>query len=390
MVVFLFAAITSIYSQEEETANNLKYSVPFLTIAPESRGGALGDAGVATSPDVNSLHWNPAKYAFIEKDMGVAVSYTPWLKNLADDIQLAYLSGYKRLDKEQVISGSLLYFSLGQITFRNKFGDFYGQHLPNEFAIDLAYSRKFGPNFSGGVAFRYIRSDITGAGSYGGTEYKAGNSVAGDVSIYYRKPGIDIQEKEMDLALGLNIRNIGSKISYTTVKENFIPTMMKLGGSVDFHLDQHNSLMFTTDLSKLLVPTPPEYELDEDGNRVTDENGNPVIEDGMDPNVSVPQGMMQSFYDAPGGLEEELHEIKYSFGMEYWYQNVFAVRAGYFHEHQNKGNRQYFTMGVGLKLNIFQADLSYLVPRYQNHPLANTVRFTLGLDFAALEKENDK
>lgn len=355
--------------------NTLDYSVPFLTIAPDSRAGAMGDAGVATSPDVNSMHWNPAKYAFIDKDMGVAVSYTPWLRDLVDDIHLAYLTGYQRLDDEQVIAGSLLYFSLGEIIFRDQFGEFYGQHIPNEFAIDAAYSRKFGERFSGGIAFRYIRSDIAG----GSEEYTAGNSVAGDVAVYYTHKGIDVQDKTMDFAAGLNIRNIGAKISYTENRKNFIPTNLKLGASANFHLDEYNSLMLTTDLNKLLVPTPPIY--------AEDENGDREIISGRDPNVSVTQGMLQSFYDAPGGLEEELHEIKYSVGMEYWYQDVFAIRTGYFHEHQSKGNRKYFTMGLGLKLNVFQADFSYLIPRYQNNPLANTVRFTLVLDFGALEDE---
>lgn len=397
VLFLLFLGITSAFTQSGNenldidelvgAENTIKYSVPFLTIAPDSRAGAMGDAGVATSADVNSLHWNPAKYAFIDKNMGLSLSYTPWLKNLVDDIHLAYLTGYKRLDRQQVISGSLLYFSLGDIIFRNRFGDYEGQHTPNEFAIDAAYSRRFGERFSGGIAFRYIRSDITGGAYIGDSESKAGNSVAADVSMYYHNSGIPFQDKEMDFSFGLNIRNIGSKISYTTVKENFIPTTLKLGTAFNFHLDEYNSLMFTTDLNKLLVPTPPAYRVDSLGNPVTDENGDRIILSGMNPNVSVPQGMMQSFYDAPGGVEEELHEIKYSFGLEYWYQDVFAVRTGYFHEHQTKGNRKYFTMGMGLKLNVFQADFAYLIPRYQNHPLANTVRFTLVLDFAALNKE---
>ena len=398
LVLFLFiTGLSTAFSQSGNEAinidelagaeNTIKYSVPFLTIAPDSRAGAVGDAGVATSPDVNSLHWNPSKYAFIEKDMGLSVSYTPWLKNLVDDIHLAYLTGYQRLDREQVISGSLLYFSLGNIIFRNEFGDYEGQHTPNEFAIDAAYSRRFGERFSGGIAFRYIRSDITGGAYIGGTESKAGNSVAADVSMYYRNPGIQIQDKTMDFSFGLNIRNIGSKISYTTVKENFIPTTLKMGTAFNFHLDEYNSLMFTTDLNKLLVPTPPAYKVDSIGDPVTDDNGDRIILSGMDPQVSVPQGMLQSFYDAPGGIKEELHEIKYSVGLEYWYQDVFAVRTGYFHEHQTKGNRKYFTVGMGVKLNVFQADFAYLIPRYQNHPLANTIRFTLILDFDALNQE---
>ncbi len=367
--------------------NTIRYSVPFLTIAPDSRAGGMGDAGVATSPDVNSLHWNPSKYAFIQKDMGLSVSYTPWLNNLVDDIHLAYLTGYNRLDREQVISGSLLYFSLGDIIFRDQFGEYRGQHTPNEFALDAAYSRKFGERFSGGIAFRYIRSDITGGAYIGGSESKAGNAVAADVSMYYYNPGIQLDDKVMDFSFGLNIRNIGSKISYTTIKKNFIPTTLKLGAAFDFQLDQYNSVMFTTDLNKLLVPTPPAYLTDSSGAVIEDENGDRIILSGKDPQVSVPQGMLQSFYDAPGGFKEELHEIKYSVGLEYWYQDVFAVRSGYFHEHQTKGNRKYFTVGVGLKLNVFKADFAYLIPRYLNHPLANTMRFSLILDFAALKKE---
>jgi hypothetical protein len=364
-------------SQLAGAENAIEISVPFLTIAPDSRAGAMGDAGVATSPDINSLHWNPAKYAFIEKDMGMAISYTPWLRELVGDIYLAYLVGYKRLDKQQTISGSLLYFSLGDITFTDEFGSYSGTHQPNEFAITSAYSRKFGEKVSGSIGFRYIRSDLTGGGYIGDTESKAGHAVAADVSMYYHEENLSIDDQMFDLAFGLNIRNIGNKISYTTVEDNFIPTNLKLGGAVNFHLDEYNSLMFTTDLNKLLVPTPP----------VRDSAGN--VEYGIENNVSVPQGMMQSFYDAPGGFEEEMNEIKYSVGLEYLYQNTFAVRTGYFHEHQNKGNRKYFTVGIGLELNVVNLDFSYLIPRFQNHPLANTIRFTLALDFDALKKQQN-
>ncbi len=362
-------------SQLAGAENAIEISVPFLTIAPDSRAGAMGDVGVATSPDINSLHWNPSKYAFIEKDMGMAVSYTPWLRELVGDIYLAYLVGYKRLDKQQTISGSLLYFSLGDITFTDEFGAYSGTHQPNEFAITSAYSRKFGEKVSGAIAFRYIRSDLTGGGYIGDTESKAGHAVAADVSMYYHEKNLSIDDQLLDLAFGLNIRNIGNKISYTTVEDNFIPTNLKVGGSVNFHLDEYNSLMFTTDLNKLLVPTPP----------VRDSAGN--VQYGIENNVSVPQGMMQSFYDAPGGFQEEFNEIKYSAGLEYLYQNTFAVRTGYFHEHQNKGNRKYFTVGIGLELNVVNLDFSYLIPRFQNHPLANTIRFTLALDFDALKKQ---
>lgn len=390
LVLFIFTAFKYASAQGDISPsqlagaeNTIRISVPFLTIAPDSRAGAMGDVGVATTPDVNSLRWNPAKYAFVENDMGMAVSYTPWLRNLVDDIYLAHLIGYKRLDKNQVVSGSLLYFSLGNITFRDEFGEYNGQHTPNEFAIDAAYSRMFGENVSGSIAFRYIRSDLTGGGYVNGSESKAGQSVSADVSAYYQKENLSLEDKTFDLAFGLNIRNIGSKISYTTVEDSFIPTTLKLGAAMNFHLDQYNSLMFTTDLNKLLVPTPPVDTINDDGDR--------VIIAGMDDNVSVPQGMIQSFYDAPGGLEEELNEIRYSFGLEYLYQNTFAIRSGYFHEHQNKGNRKYFTIGIGLKLNVVNLDFAYLIPRYQNHPLANTIRFTLSLDFDELQqsrKEN--
>ena len=384
LLVFLFLVTGfGVYAQDDDyqttgaelTNNVLDYSVPFLTIAPDSRAGAMGDAGVATSPDDNSLHWNPAKYAFIDHDMSVSVSYTPWLRNLVSDIDLGYLSGHYRLDKEQVISGSLLYFSLGEIIFRDNNNNYAGQHTPNEFSIDAAYSRKFGDHFSGGVAFRYIRSDLTGGTFTGGTETTAGNAVAADVSMFYQEKGLEISDTEFDLRFGMNIRNIGSKISYTNERKNFIPTNLKIGTSVDFKLDEYNSLMLTADVNKLLVPTPPLR------------NDNDSIIAGMDPDVSVPQGMIQSFYDAPGGMEEELHELKYSLGMEYWYQDAFAVRTGYFHEHQTKGNRKYFTVGVGLKLNVFRADFAYLIPQYQNNPLANTMRFTIALDFEALKKQ---
>ena len=366
------------YGQDDETTttgaeltNNVeRYSAKFLTIAPDSRAGAMGDAGVATSADGNSLHWNPSKFAFIENDMSISVSYTPWLRNLVSDIDLGYLSGHYRLDEEQVISASLFYFSLGEIIFKDRDGYFAGQHSPNEFSLDAAYARKFGEHFSGGIAFRYIRSDLTGGINSSALNGKtsAGNAVAADVSMFYQNKGLEINDNEFDLRFGMNIQNVGSKISYRSNRKNFIPTNLKLGGSIDFKLDEYNSLMFTMDLNKLLVPTP-----------------NP--NDTTDNEVSVPQAMVQSFYDAPGGLEEELNEIRYSTGIEYWYQDAFAIRGGYFHEHQTKGNRKYFTVGLGLKLNVFRADFSYLIPRYQNNPLANTMRFTIALDFEALREK---
>lgn len=359
--------------------NTIQSVVPFLTIAPDSRAGAMGDVGVATSPDINSLHWNPAKFAFIEGDGGLGLSYSPWLRNLVPDINLAYLTAYKRIDDKQVISGSLLYFSLGNITFTDIFGNTMRNFNPNEFAINLSYSRKFSENISGALTFKYIYSNLTGGTHVGGTETKPGTSIATDLGTYYQKE-LTVLDKVSVLRLGLNISDIGSKMSYTDDQDpDFIPINMRLGGSLEFELDQYNSITLALDLNKMLVPTPPVY----------DSAGINIIY-GMDPNVSVPVGMFQSFYDAPGGFKEEMREITYSLGLEYWYSGQFAVRAGYFHENETKGNRQFFTAGLGLRLNVFSLDFAYLVPTAQNHPLARTLRFSLSFDFDTFRKLNKK
>ncbi|MDA3953300.1 MAG: type IX secretion system outer membrane channel protein PorV [Bacteroidales bacterium] len=366
LIFFSFNIIGQIDTEDLAGSNNpLEYSASFLTIAPDSRAGAMGDVGAATSADYSSMHWNPAKYAFIESDMGLAVSYTPWLRNLVNDINLGYLSYYKRLDKKQTVAVSLLYFDLGDIQFTNEIGESSGQHSPYELSFDMTYARAFSEKISGGIAFRYIRSDITGGTEVAGAETKAGNAVAADVSMYYLNDKLKFRDYNYTLSFGINISNIGSKISYTDVQKDFIPTNLKIGTAIKYDIDEYNSLTLAFDVNKFLVPTPDSTEND----------------------ISVPEGMLQSFYDAPGGWEEELHEIKYSVGAEYWYANQFAVRGGYFHEHELKGNRKYFTVGVGLKLNVFTIDFSYLVPVKQNNPLANTMRFTLGLDFQALRMQ---
>lgn len=382
--------LTSIFTQEMQgqittgelsgALNSIQSAVPFLTIAPDSRAGAMGDAGVATSPDISSQHWNPAKYPFIEGSGGVAISYSPWLRKLVNDINLAYLVGYKKLPDNQVISASLRYFSLGNIVFTNIFGTPDGRQFnPNEFALDAAYSRLLTDHFAGGLAFRFIRSDLTGGGYAGDTETKPGVSFAADLSFYYTNE-ISLSDKDAILSFGTNISNMGTKISYSeSTEKSFIPINFRLGGCLDTELDPYNRIAVTLDVNKLLVPTPPLYGEDTLSN---------VIIAGKDPNVSVPMGMLQSFYDAPGFngsvLKDELHEIMYSIGTEYWYRNQFAIRAGYFYEYADKGNRKFFTMGIGLKLNVFELDFSYLVPQAQNNPLANTLRFTLGLDFDKL------
>lgn len=351
--------------------NALDYSVPFLTIATDSRAGAMGDVGAATSPDYNSLHWNPAKYAFIESNMGFALSYTPWLSKLVDDINLYNLAFYKRIDNKQTVAATMQYFDLGSIQFTSISGDNIGKHNPYELSVDVAYSRALSESFSAGIAFRYIRSDITGGVATESGETKPGNAVAADVSFYYVNDDVKVMDRDHVWSAGINISNIGTKISYTDIQKDFIPTNLKIGTAFKMNIDDYNSLTLALDLNKLLIPTPP-VERDS-------------VFIGYDSDVSVIEGMIQSFYDAPDGWSEELNEIKYSVGAEYWYANQFAVRAGYFHEHQNKGNRKYFTAGAGVKLNVFTIDFSYLLPVKQNNPLEGTMRFTIGLDFQALK-----
>lgn len=373
----------------QDYTNTITTAVPFLMIAPDARSGALGDAGVASTPDVFSQHWNPAKYAFIKKDMGASVSYSPWLKKLVDDINLAYLTFYKKLGKNDAISASLLYFSLGEIQFTNQIGQSIGTFTPSEYAIDVAYSSKLADKLSGSIGFRYIYSNLTGNIFIGGSETNAGNSVAGDVSVFYQNP-MKFQGNDANLALGLNISNIGAKISYSeTTEKDFIPTNMRLGACFTTELEGYNSLSFMVDVNKLLVPTPPIYKLnDSTGMPEYGADGKPIIAYGKDPNVGVVSGMFGSFSDAPGGFSEELKEFTISAGVEYWYDKQFALRAGYFYENPGKGNRKYFTLGLGFRLNVFGIDFAYLVPMEQNHPLENTLRFSLLFDFEAFNQLN--
>jgi len=360
--------------------NTITTAVPFLLIAPDSRSGAMGDVGAATEPDVNSMHWNTAKYAFIEKDMAVSLTYTPWLRKLINDINLAYLTAYKKISKKQTVSASLLYFSLGDITFTDDNAQTLGQFSPNEFALDVAYSRLFGNKISGGIAFRYIRSDLTNGQnvtSVGQTH--AGNAYAADVSAYYRDDKIKIDGRNAILGIGLVFSNIGSKISYSDNSDkDFIPANMRFGLSLKMDLDNYNTIAIAGDVNKLLVPTPPVY----------DSTGTRVIA-GKTNDVSVSTGIFQSFNDAPGGSQEELNELSYSVGLEYWYAKQFAIRGGYFYEHPTKGNRQYFTLGLGLKMNVFGIDFAYLIPTKQNNPLENTLRFTLSFDLGNKEAKKE-
>lgn len=359
------------------TLNAIQTTVPFLTIAPDSRAGAMGDLGVATTPDVNSQHWNAAKYPFINGKVGASISYTPWLRSLVNDINLLYLTGFYRFDDKQVVSASLRYFSLGEVIFRDMEGVLVGNYNPNEFSVDAGYSRLFTDYFSGALSMRFIRSDITGGGSIAGQQYNAGYSFAADLGFYYQHP-MDIGRNSGEFAWGVNFSNLGTKISYTEGSDKqFIPANMRIGARYSLDLDEYNSLTASIDLNKLLVPTPPIYYLDS-----SDVNGNPIVQYGKKNPSSLPLSWIQSFYDAPNGFSEEMSEIMISTGLEYWYRKQFAIRAGYFNESQNKGNRKYFACGIGMKLNVFFIDFSYLISTSgRSNPLANTMRFTLGLNF---------
>lgn len=364
-----------------EELNTITTAVPFLIISPDAKAGGMGDVGVASAPDAMSMHWNPAKYAFVDDYTGFAVCYTPWLKSLIPDIDLSYLSGYFKGEDNQAFAFALRYFTLGEIKFTDNSGNSLGSFNPNELALSSAYSRKLSDNMSTAIALRYIYSNLTGGQQVGTLPTEAGQSIAGDISAFYMKP-IRIGSQNADLSIGLNISNIGSKIAYTeTTIRDFIPTNMRFGSAVTTAIDDYNKISFEVDFNKLLVPTPPQY--DSDGEIIA----------GMNPDVSVVSGIFQSFRDAPGGVKEEFREIIYSLGTEYWYDEQFAVRAGYFHEAPTKGDRQFFSLGAGLRYNVFGLDFSYLIPVRSRdeagavNPLSNTLRFALTFDFGALKEQ---
>lgn len=364
--------------------NVITTAVPFLSIAPDARGGAMGDCGAATEADVYSMHYNPAKYVYLENKMSVGLGYSPWLRNLVTDMNLAYLAfGYKFNDRS-ALGATLRYFSAGEINFRDENNYDLGTYSPNEWAADVAYSRMLGDYLSAAVAGRFVYSNLTqGQGDYS----SVGWSVAADVSVYYKRPVEWFSDMDADFAWGAAITNIGSKVSYnnSSVRKDFIPTNLRVGANLKLELDEYNSLAFVVDLNKLMVPTPP----------VKDPNTGNIIH-GYENNVGVVSGMIQSFYDAPGYafnqdnqlvktgvFYEELCEITEGLGIEYWYNNLFAVRGGFFNETAMKGNRKYVTLGAALKYSVFGLDISYLIPlsnKVGSNPLENTLRFNLTYD----------
>jgi hypothetical protein len=369
--------------------NTITTAVPFLLIAPDSKQGGMGEVGAATPADGNSIHWNVAKMAFAEKKGGAAISVTPWLKQLVPDIYLYYVSGYGKISKTQAIGASLRYFSLGNITFTDIVGNTTGQFRPNEFALDLAYSQKLSETFSAGMSMRYIRSNLTGNYTLSnGQATRPGQSAAVDVGLYYQSKKIEINGKKSIASGGLVFSNIGSKVSYS-VKKDFIPMNLRLGGGLKTIIDDYNTFGVYADMNKLLVPTQPVYlQKVGGGDSINFSTNEKIILAGKDPNVGISKGIIQSFNDAPGGMKEELKEINFSVGFEYWYAKTFAVRAGYFNESKTKGNRKYFTAGIGLRYNVFGIDMAYLIPITQRNPLQNTLRFTLSFDFDAFKDQN--
>ncbi len=378
----LFAQKTS---SDVQMFNPVMTGVTSLTIAPDSRAGAMGDVGAATDPDVNSQYWNPAKYPFAISPAGFSLAYTPWLRQLVSDIDLANLVGYYRIGDYQAISGSLTYFSLG---------DVYADNIvirPYEMALDFAYSRMLSETFSASVGLRYIVSDL----NYNFDEdTSVGQAFAADIAFFYTNY-VMLGRRECMLNLGLNASNIGSKISYDGGNTNqFIPTNLRLGTSLVIPVDEYNTFTLSADINKLMVPTKPSYRqfLNEEMGGIEDDSYSYASEyqswlDASGYNeISPISGIFQSFADAPGGLREELQEIYWGAGVEYAYNNQFFLRGGYHYENEYKGNRKYFTLGTGFKMSVFSLDAAYLISMSQSNPLDQTLRFTLSFDMDGIKE----
>lgn len=353
------------------TTNFVTTAVPFLRISPDARAGAMGDVGIATSTDPNAQYWNVAKIPFSDKNYGVSMTYTPWLKDLVPDIYLAYLSGYVKFGKDNVnaVSASMRYFSLGNINYTDGLGNPIGTGMPREYSFDLGYSRKLSEFLSSGVSFRYIHSAIASGVNYapGGGDYKPGNAVSADIGVFYTKKFEKTETRTNVFNFGAVASNLGSKISYNSSRKDFIPMNLGIGMAYTSQVDAYNKITFALDLNKLLVPIlDSAYNIQPPG---------------------VVDGVFKSF-----STGDQVKEIDASLGLEYWYQNTFAVRAGYFYEDKDNGDRQYITCGIGVKYNIFQINASYLVPEGSGttrNPLSNTLRFSLIFEFDKIEKAKD-
>jgi hypothetical protein len=357
---------------QDQNRRVIPVAVPFLMIAPDSRSGAMGDAGVAISPDANSIHWNPAKLAFIEQASGFSLSYNPWLMRLVNDMWLSYLSGYKRLSKLETIGSSIRYMNLGSMQFTDLVGNPLQEFNPREIAIDITYARKLSSNLSIAPAFRFIHSNLAGNISNAGTNINAqpGNTVAVDLGVYYQTQTI-LGNIPATVALGSNISNVGLKLTYNDPESrDFIPTNLRVGTAITGEFDEYNKLTLAFDVNKLMVPSP------------VVQNGRLTM-----PNRSLVSGILGSFTDAP--FSEELQELMLAVGAEYWYNDIFAMRGGYFHEADIKGGRKFATVGAGLKFSALSINFAYLIPMRQNMPLADSLRFSLLFNFNGKNSTNN-
>jgi hypothetical protein len=388
-------SITSGELSGQSKLNPITTAVPFLMISPDSRAGAMGDVGAATDPDVNSIHWNGSKLAFAEKKFGAGFTVTPWLKRLVPDINMYYLSGYGKLNDRQTVGASLRYFTLGDIQLTDATGTNIGTFKPNEFALDLAFSQKLSRNLALGVATRFVNSGISRV-YFQGSSGNAASTFAVDLSTFYKSPSFKLGDKEAVVQAGAAITNLGAKIKYSN-DENFIPTNLRLGTGLKTKLDEFNTFGLYLDFNKLLVPTPPIYKYKRDANgnptkeyEIDPSTGKRAIESGKDPDVDPISGVFRSFGDAPGGFKEEMKEVNICTGAEYNYNNIFAVRGGYFYEAVSKGSRQFFTVGMGLRLKVITIDGSFLVPTKLQNPLQGTFRFSISFYFDGIgDKDGD-
>ena len=386
-VTLMSIALMAMPAMAEEVMNPIITAMPSLSIAPDAHAGGLGDVGAATTPDLNSQHWNPAKYAFMESHGGITANYTPWLTKLVNDIDLAYIAGYYNISERAGALGmSFTYFSLGELQLTNFEGDPIVNAAPNEWALDLSYSRKLHEYVSMAVAMRFLYSDMNNGVNAGNTgssmEMYPGWTMAADVALYYRQP-FELPMGTSYFALGLNISNLGGKISYDQNNtSSFIPANLRLGASYELAFDNYNRLSINADVNKYLVPASKGSKF------AVDENGDPLEGQALKNwyyNLSSPKGWYQSFADAPGGFKEEMRELQYGVGLEYSYDRKFFGRVGYSHENKWKGNRRYVTIGAGFHLSIVTLDVSYVIATAATNPLDNTLRFSLGFDLAGIK-----
>ena len=368
------AAATPDDDDKLNTFNPVEHAIISETIAPDARGAGMGDVGAATDPDVNSQYWNPAKYPFCISRAGIALNYTPWLRQLVNDIDLAYLAGYYRIGDYSAISGSLRYFSLGEVY--TDYGNSDMTVKPYEMSIDAAYSLMLSEKFALAAAIRWIYSDLRFDYS---EDSKPASAFAADLAMYYNNY-LMLGQRECQLGLGMNIRNIGSKISFYGDEESqFIPANLRLGASLMVPVDEYNRFTLTADANKLLVPTVPRQNEGESNSEYQDR----VRREYSD--VGSIKGIFQSFSDAPGGFKEEMEEIQWSVGAEYVYHDQFSLRAGYHHQAESKGNLKYFTLGGGFRMSVFSLDVGYVISTARSNPLDQTLRFTLAFDMDGIK-----